>query len=692
MFCALSFPVTTLYADDSVALNKVVVTATREVKNSNDLAATVGVADAQEIKTVSPAHPSEILNRQAGVHINNLGGEGHMTAIRQPITTGGVYLYLEDGLPTRPTGFFNHNALYEMNVAQAERLEVTKGPGTALYGSDAIGGIINSITKPAPEKAELMINPEVGTDSWKRLLISGGQPIDEDTGYRLDLNITDTKGFRDEAEYKRISSTLRVDGYVNDDTSFKTIISVTQVDQSGVSSLETEDYKNETTKNLFHGDVGAREVTAIRLSTEFSYEPDNDSLISITPFYRHNKMKMMPSWMVTYDPNVREYEFDSFGVQSKYRLNMPGGIQFIAGLDFDYTPSSYIETDVEKLTLNGEGVYSEFKKNGEKNYDYDADQQSISPYVHSEWQVNDALRLNAGLRYDYFKVNYENKVGKTTSTSVRPDDQDIEFDQLSPKLGATLQLNNKHNTYVNYHHAFRAPSVGQLFRAGQSINSTELDPVKADSYELGLRGRLSESLSYDLTVYVMKVEDDIVNIYDGTDQKTVNAGETEHKGIELSLGGKIVDELGFNLAFSYTEHEYDAFQYVYKCFPPTCTPTIKETRDFAGFDVGKAPVTTGNLSFQYKPDYLPKAQLELEYEQVGDYYTDETNTDEYQGHDLVNFRLNYQYDAQTEFYARVMNVGDVRYSTYTRIKVGSDNIEYRPGLPRSFYVGYRLNF
>jgi outer membrane cobalamin receptor len=69
-----------------------------------------------------------------------------MTAIRQPITTGGVYLFLEDGLPTRPTGFFNHNGLYEIDIPNSGRVEVTKGPGSALYGSDAIGGIFKMFT------------------------------------------------------------------------------------------------------------------------------------------------------------------------------------------------------------------------------------------------------------------------------------------------------------------------------------------------------------------------------------------------------------------------------------------------------------------------------------------------------------------------------------------------------------------
>ena len=64
------------------------------------------------------------MNRISGVYVSNFGGEGHATAIRQPITTKALYAYLEDGVPIRSTGFFNHNALYEINIPQAGRLEV----------------------------------------------------------------------------------------------------------------------------------------------------------------------------------------------------------------------------------------------------------------------------------------------------------------------------------------------------------------------------------------------------------------------------------------------------------------------------------------------------------------------------------------------------------------------------------------
>ncbi|MCK4705738.1 MAG: Plug domain-containing protein, partial [Gammaproteobacteria bacterium] len=139
--------VTAVYAEEAEVeveqtnLGEITVTGTREKTLKAETPATVGTIDSEEIANVKPSHPSEIMSRIPGVHINVTGGEGHMTAIRQPLGTSALYLYLEDGIPTRSTGFFNHNALYEVNVPQAGGIEVNKGPGTALYGSDAIGGV-----------------------------------------------------------------------------------------------------------------------------------------------------------------------------------------------------------------------------------------------------------------------------------------------------------------------------------------------------------------------------------------------------------------------------------------------------------------------------------------------------------------------------------------------------------------------
>jgi iron complex outermembrane receptor protein len=672
-----------------------VVTATREAKARSELAESVGILDKQQIEAISPSHPAELLNRIAGVHINNLGGEGHMTAIRQPITTSGVYLFLEDGVPTRTTGLFNHNGLYEVNIPQAERVEVTKGPGSALYGSDAIGGVINLVTQQSPEQTELQANVEGGSYGWKRGLFSYGAPINDDHGFILNLNVTENDGYRDASDYQRYSVSSRVDGLLSQQTNYKVMAAYTSVDQSGVSDLEEDDYKNNPTKNKYHGDVGSRDVSAFRLTSEFSTALSDDTLLTFTPFYRYNNTEMMPSWMVTYDPNLRAAEFQSFGLLSKYRKNFSRG-EFIAGLDMDHTLSEYTEQQVTVDQVDD--IFTGFQESGRTNYNFDATQTSLSPYLHGEWQATESIRLIMGARYDYFYVDYTDKLGADTPEKVgykawyRPDSQNLHFDHLSPKLGAVYSLNKAQQIYTNYRNAFRTPSIGQLFRSGSTVNTTELEPVESDSIELGWRSAITPSLYYDVTLYHMIVKNKIVSYLDGQDRNTVNAGKTTHQGIEVAVNGQLTDEWGLDFAFTYTQQEYDEFQYIYTCYPPACDPKINETRNYAGFDVGKAPDTMGQLAVNYSPEYIPGLTVEVEWEHLGQYYTDETNTATYDGHDLVNLRASYWITDDIAVRGRIMNLTDQLYSTYTSNQVGSPAISYRPGMPISYYLGFEARY
>ena len=670
-------------------LDKVVVTSTREEKSKNDLSESIGVLTGQEIRNVSPSHPSEILNRTPGVYINNLGGEGHMTAIRQPITTSGVYLFLEDGVPTRPTGFFNHNGLYEVNIPQSERIEVTKGPGSALYGSDAIGGVINSISAKIPEYTQSKLDAELGGDGWQRLLFSAGKPINAFSGVAMSANITKNDGFRDDAEYDRGSLNTRFNYQLSSNLEAKNTVSFTKVDQSGVSSLELDDYKNDISKNFYQADVGARDIEALRITSEVNYISGKNSLVTMTPFYRHNQSNMMPSWMVSYDPNYRETQFESFGLLTKFRHNFANNSVLIMGTDIDHTPSSYQEFAVE-VTKEGD-FYTGYTATGDLNYDYGADQTSISPYLQYENKLSDKILVNAGVRYDLFKVDYDNNLSATQEGShFRAESQEVEYDHVSPKAGVVYKYADTHDLYANYRHGFRAPSVGTLFRSGKSVDTPDLKPVKIDSFEIGFRGLAYHQVSYELAIYYMEKTDDIVSaITSDSERVSLNAGETKHTGIELGLSSAISQTLSVNSSFSYSEQTYGDFSYFYTCF--TCD--VKEQLiNFDGNDVGKAPNTLGNISFRYESLKQHSLMLEIEVEHVGKYYTDETNTSDYNGHDLVNLRSRFRVSTDIELYARIKNLTDKRYSTYTSNQVGKDLIGYRPGQPLTAYAGIRASF
>src|SRR5690606_8268706 len=127
------------------------------------------------------------------------------------------------------------------------------------------------------------------------------------------------------------------------------------------------------------------------------------------------------------------------------------------------------------LERNGNS-YMGYQLSGRTNYHFDADQLSISPYTQFEWQPLEWIRLTAGLRYDHFRIDYTDRQGVNVpevgvfpplpfpARHFRAGDQQVSFEQWSPKLGLVVDLHPQHNFYLSHRHAFRAPTAGQLFR------------------------------------------------------------------------------------------------------------------------------------------------------------------------------------------------------------------------------------
>ena len=665
---------------NTTKLDEVSVIGTREAQSLKETALSIGVVKKEDIENIKPAHPSEIMQHIPGVHVNVTGGEGHMTAIRQPITTKAVYLYLEDGIPTRSTGFFNHNALYEINVPQSERIEVLKGPGSALYGSDAIGGVINVDTKPSPLKPEADVSVEVGEFGWKRLLISGGNTKDDD-GYRASINITHTDGWRDSTEYDRKSATVRWDRMLESGASLKTVLSTSDIDQqtAGSSRLLKDDYLNNPTLN--YTPISYREVSALRLSTAYEKE-SSDSLLSITPYIRKNSMELLPNWSLSYDPVVYETKNDSLGVLVKYRQDFkPMRTRLVTGVDVDYSPGGRFEQQIA-ATKTGD-IYTSYTV-GTTLYDYDATYSAASPYAHLEFSPSENLRITTGLRYDMMSYDYDNNLTTlTTGSHRRPADTTVSFNHLSPKVGATYTFTKSLSGFVSYRQAFRAPSESQLFRQGQAINTVNLKPVRVSSIEAGLRGK-SNKTHYNISIYTMTKKDDILTYrHPDNTRETMNAGETSHQGIEVGMGTTFVDMISLDMAVSYAKHTYEVWQ-------------PRATVIYSGNEMESAPDLIANTRLGYKPGALNGGKLELEWVKLGEYWMDAANTEKYSGHDVFNIRINYHLSKKVELYSRIMNMTDQRYATaakYSPAAFGNpEKFEYSPGMPRTVYAGMKYKF
>lgn len=681
---------TSAQADD-VALGEVTVTATREGQLVSETPATIGVIKEKTLREVKPTHPSEIMSQVAGVWVNVTGGEGHQTAIRQPLTTSPVYLYLEDGVPTRSTGFFNHNALYEVNLPMAGGIEINKGPGSALYGSDAIGGVINVLTHKPPTKPEMEASIEGGSYGWARTMISGGSAFG-DHAFRADLNLSHTDGWRDSTAYDRQSGTLRWDNAVGDDATLKTVATFSKIDQqtAGSSAISKNDYDNNPKAN--YTPISLRKVDAFRLSSAYEKEWGN-SLLSITPYYRNDSMDLLANWSLAYDPTIYTSENQSFGAQIKYRHDFaPLRTRLIVGIDLDHSPGSRVENRIN-TTSTGSGytkIYTGYTM-GARIYDYDVTYQGVSPYLHGEISPMEKLRVTAGVRYDHVTYSFDNRFGTTPILASgkyygQVGDGDTSFSHLSPKLGATYAFSDSLNAFAAYNHAFRAPSEGQLFRPAVADTAAAaraaaeaartLKPIKVDSYEIGLRGKAGSGISYEVSSYYMTKTDDILSSKDPVTSAstTTNAGKTLHKGIEISLGAQLSDLLRLDSAFSYAKHTYESW--------------VTKDGDFSGKEMELAPRKIANTRLTLGNSKTGLAQFEWLH--FGSWWSNAANTSQYAGHDLLNMRGSYPILRDLNLFANIHNLMDKRYAESTGVTSGFDT--FAPGLPRTFTLGIQAKW
>lgn len=249
-----------------IAMTDLVITATREEEKRSEVAATVDVVDRTSIDQTRPHHPAELMSQVPGALVVNLGGEGNTMALRQPINYKPVYAYLEDGIPIRSTGFFNHNALYEVNVPGAERVEVFKGPASALYGSDAIGGVVNVLTRAPSVTPSVELFAEGGRYGYKRSLVSASNTFGND-GLRADLNLTHYNGYRDGTEQERESANLRWDHPLGSNSRLKTVLAFSNINSpgDGGSDVSRADYEHDPRTN--YTPIAFRKVRAARWST-----------------------------------------------------------------------------------------------------------------------------------------------------------------------------------------------------------------------------------------------------------------------------------------------------------------------------------------------------------------------------------------------------------------------------------------
>lgn len=664
--------------DEDMALDEMVVTGTRSEAPLLEQAGNTGKVSEEEIDLVRPDHITEVANRVSGVNIQRGNGQEHLTSIRSPVLTGGAgagsFLYLEDGIPLRAAGFANVNGLFEVNYEQAGGIEVVRGPGSAFYGSNAVHGLINVLSRAPSLELEREIDISVGPHD---LYTAKGSVSDTlgNHGYRVNVLGTTDGGYANDSGYDQQKVTLRHDYYGAID-SFKTLFSYTNLNQETTPYITGfKAYESESRSRTNPDPDAYRDAKSYRLSTEWIRDLSDSSSISLTPYMRHTEMEFLMHFLP--GKPLEKNKHSSVGLLSSYTKELDGGHKVILGTDLEYTEGELSEFQNNPTVFFSPGNPSDFVQG--VHYDYEVDATVLAPYVHTEWQLLENTRLTAGLRYEYTRYDYTNNTGSRTLVGsdryLRPDSDVDTFSNFSPKLGLVQQLTEDTATFINYSRGTRAPQTSDLYRAQIGPSQTgSADSETIDSVEVGLR-KVGDGLQYEVTAYHMKKRDYFFT--DSSDQN-VPDGKTNHTGLELGMFYPFNDQFDIAANVAFAKHEYDF---------------DKPSADIEKGDyLVTAPKRIGNIRLGW--NVTSDTRAELEWVHMSEYYLNDANDKKYEGHDVFNLRASHDVTENFTIYGRLKNLFNTEYAERADFNTNSDPDGYRyfVGEKRYLYVGASYSF
>jgi outer membrane receptor protein involved in Fe transport len=673
---ALTFPGSALASADD-PITELVVTSQRREQPRLQHAGNIDAIDTESLSAVQHHHMHELLTRVSGVWLSRGSGQEHLTAIRSPVLTGagscGAFLFLEDGIPIRPAGFCNVNSLFEVNSEQAQSVEVIRGPGNALYGSNALHGIINVLMPvPGPDRRP-RASLEIGDNDFYRA--KADLPFAAESPWLASLAYVDDGGFRDDSGYRQ--GKLHAKGHWKlSDSTFVLGLTATDLDQQTAGFILGEDaYKDPAVNRSNPNPEAYREASAQRLYGIWTTRRNNID-IDVRPFLRHSDMEFLQHFLP--GQPLEENGHVSAGMLATATFG-DARRRTIVGVDVEWS-DMFLEQSQDDPTP-GSPFLMETRPPGQ-HYDYDVTSAAVAAYVQSDWVVGDRLTLGAGLRLDYLAYDYDNRMltGNTRDDGTvcgfggclysRPADRSDSFRNVAPKLSVNYQISDTTSTYANLSRGFRAPQATELYRLQSGQEVADLDSERVDALEFGVR-RIRDRLSLDIGFFAMKKRD---SVYRDADGFNVTGARSKHRGVELSLDWLLADDWSVAIDASYAHHTYD-FDVV----------ASRGEAFVSGRDIDTAPRWLGSIELQYDP--TSRFNAGLQWTSIGKYYLDAENRFSYPGHSIANLRAGIRFTPHFDLVLRLNNVTD-RYIA-DRADFAFGNYRYFPGRGRELFAEFR---
>lgn len=681
-------------------LDVVIVTANRAASKRSEATIAISKLSQKLIDETKASSVHEIINKTPGVVMPSYNNEQHGMAIRQPLGTSAYYLYLEDGVPVRPLGIFNHNALLEVNQFAIQSIEVVKGPVSSIYGPEAVGGAINFIQQRPTTDLTAKIGVQFDNWGFKRVQFGTGATIKKFGYYISGLSSDQKNSWLASSDYTKSIVNARLEYALS--SSARIVGNFIYGDYYSQMSGNTDSIAFYSRQYTSTSDFTYRKSKAYRSRLTLEKDWNNGSKSFVTLFQRNNKHGQNPSYAIRWNPvksatndptkargEINSNDFESYGIIAQHTQKLKFlNTKITVGTVFDYTENDYysylinldaqLRTDgksVEKYTIREE-------RPDIKISNYTGFINNSGNYLQVDFKPIEKLSLSFGGRYDIMSLKYINNVNSTSGS--------ITYNRFTPKCGANYKVLKNISLYANVSQGFSPPSLTAIFRPRPNTNPVEfytnLQPAVFNNFELGsYQSYFNGLLTVDLAFYQMNGFNELLNIRQQDNSFDYqSAGRTLHRGVEFGLTSKPTKELSIRYGGTVALHRFEDFQ--------ISTRSTDAIKNLGGFEMPTSPRYSSNGEIYYYPKWLKNFRTSLEWQYLSSYFQNQINTVKYEGYHLINFRAGYSWKG-VELYANLMNLTDALYATsVSRGNNPTDRSTFNAGAPRTIVIGIQYNF
>lgn len=669
-------------------LDQIVVSANRDIVRRTQTPVSIATIQPKTIHETKATTIDQLLNKVSGVYMVNLGNEQHSMGIRQPIGTRSLFLYLEDGIPVRTTGVFNHNALMEMNMSAVQNIEVIKGPGSSLYGGEAIGGVINMITIAPSAIPSLKLSAQLNDIGYKRLDLQSGFTTGK-LGVSVNGYVASRKnGFIEYNDFNKEIITARIDYRFSEKTKWENSFTTMNYFNQMAGSVDSAMFANKSFSSP--QTFTYRKAKTTRFRSSLFHEWNKSNKTNIQAVYRYNSLGQNPSYRVRDDyrrvgatfigkkdlahGEINDNSFNSVVIMAQHRKKFSWlNASLIAGVSADFSPNTSIANyiQIKKDTITKKYV-SYADRPDSLLVHYKTNISNYASYVNFEFSPINNLRVVAAVRFDAFKYNFNNYL-PTNSVSGANDTVSI-FNRWSPKIGVTYNFKKNRGIYVNVSQGFVPPQVSELFR---SVKVPNLSPSVYNNYEIGgWYEFIKNKLFVDFSLYQLNGTNTIISVrFDDGTYGNANAGKTKHQGVELNVTSQLIKDVQCRIGGSYNKHTFIDY--------------IERGTKYNGNEINSAPHWMHNAEIIYKPSFVKGLRIMAEWQKMTEYFTDQTNKNSYPGFDVINLRGGYQFK-NVEVWCNVINLLNKYYALNSSSSTYGKS--YTVAEPINFNVGISYNF